>query len=106
MSAKRKREIARIKSEARCDRGAVMACIRFATIVHHQPYGDAVRVCRCESGFDPFNEYAGHYGLFQFLGSTFATTPYRNKNIWSPKWNSLAAMWMWKVGRRGEWACQ
>jgi hypothetical protein len=84
----------------------VFACIRFATIVHGQPYGDAIRVARCESSFDPRNSYVGHYGLFQFLQSTFDSTPYRGKDIWSPKWNSLAAMWMWKSGRRNEWACQ
>lgn len=67
---------------------------------------DALRVAYCESSYDPNTEYLGHYGLFQFLRSTWNTTPYRNRNIYSPKWNSLAAMWMWSVGRRGEWACQ
>lgn len=72
---------------------------------YHQPNSDAVRVARCESGFRWF--VSGHHqGLYQFLFSTYASTPYAGKNIYSPKWNSLAAMWMWAHGRRGEWQCQ
>lgn len=56
---------------------------------------------------DPHNAYTDHYGLFQFLyPSTWDTTPYARRDVWSAKWNSLAAMWMWANGRRGEWACQ
>jgi hypothetical protein len=89
-----------------CSQTRVVPCIRRAALRHGQPYADALRVARCESSLDPYNEYAGHYGLYQFLGSTWATTPYGFRWIYSAKWQALAAMWMWAHGRRGEWACR
>lgn len=84
---------------------AVKACIWQAAKIFKQPYGDALRVAKCESTFNPFAQGV-HLGLFQFLPSTWQTTPYRNKNALKAKWNARAAMWMWAVGRRGEWECQ
>jgi len=89
-----------------CSNSNVMACIRNAAAKYHQSLGDAIRVASCESSFDPHNSYLGHYGLYQFLQSTFDSTIYRGKDIWSAKWNALAAMWMWAHHRRSEWACQ
>jgi hypothetical protein len=45
-------------------------------------------------------------GLYQFLTSTFASTPYgkAGMSIWSPCASSLAAGWMHENGRGGEWA--
>lgn len=94
---------------------AVRACIWHAAKKYKQNYPTALRVAKCESGLDP--KAAGlHHGLFQFLKSTWATTPYgprsgdskaekkrRAKRIHSAKYNSLAAMWMWANGRAGEW---
>jgi hypothetical protein len=66
------------------------------------------RKARCETGgtFSPtaYNP-SGASGLFQFLPSTWATTPYRSLSIWSPYANALAAGWMHANGRGGEWAC-
>lgn len=86
----------------------VIACIREAAAKYNQPFADALRVAKCESSLNPgpSSAYAGHLGLYQFLQSTFDSTIYRGKDIWSAKWNALAAMWMWSVGRRGEWQCQ
>jgi hypothetical protein len=66
------------------------------------------RVARCESNLDPcaVNKKGPYYGLFQFLKSTWSSTPYRDKNIYDPKAQALAAAWMWKQGRKNEWACQ
>ena len=65
------------------------------------------RRARCESGL---NRYArssgGALGLFQFLPSTFASTPYAGLSIFSPYANALAAGWMIAHGRGGEWACR
>lgn len=84
-----------------------MPCIKRAALHHKQSFTDMLRVARCESGSNPYPlGLEVHYGLFQFLTSTFASTPYAAKSITSAKWNSLAAAWMWKVGRRGEWQCQ
>ena len=49
---------------------------------------------------------SGASGLFQFIPSTWATTPYARFSIWSPYANALAAGWMMSVGRSGEWSCR
>ena len=69
---------------------------------------DMLRVAKCESNLNPFNVTAPHFatGLFQFLPSTWATTPYAERDIFDPEVNAYAAAWMWSVGRRNEWACQ
>lgn len=66
-----------------------------------------VRKARCESRLNPlaFNP-SGASGLMQFLPSTFATTPYAHRSIWSAKWNSLAGAWMHRMGRGNEWSCR
>jgi hypothetical protein len=67
-----------------------------------------VRVARCESSLDPcaFSKSGPYYGLYQFLKSTWKTTPYGDKSIYDPKAQALAAGWMWKQGRKNEWSCQ
>jgi len=73
-----------------------------------QSYSAMVRVARCESVLDPcaVNKSGPYYGLFQFLKSTWKTTPYSDKSIWDPEAQALATAWMWKQGRKKEWACQ
>jgi hypothetical protein len=67
-----------------------------------------VRVARCESALDPcaVNRSGPYYGLFQFLKSTWKTTPYGDHDIYDPKAQALAAGWMWKRGRKDEWSCK
>jgi hypothetical protein len=66
-----------------------------------------LRVARCESNLDPYNVTPPHSatGLFQFLPSTWASTPYRYEDIFDPALNAQAAAWMWTHGRRNEWEC-
>jgi hypothetical protein len=66
------------------------------------------RVARCESNLDPctVNPAGPYYGLFQYLKSTWKTTPYSNRSIWDPEAQSLATAWAWQQGRKNEWACQ
>jgi uncharacterized protein YraI len=73
-----------------------------------QPREDMLRVARCESVLDPsaVNASSGASGLFQFLPSTWATTPYADQDVFDPVANANAAAWMWSEGRRGEWTCQ
>ena len=73
-----------------------------------QSEGAMVRVARCESVLDPcaVNPSGPYYGLFQFLKSTWKTTPYGDRDIFDPEAQSLATAWMWKQGRKNEWACQ
>lgn len=84
-----------------------MPCIRHAALRYRQPFADALRVARCESRLQPTAVGFGvHFGLFQFLRSTWRTTPYHRRWIFSARYSALAAMWAWSVGRRGEWACR
>jgi uncharacterized protein YraI len=73
-----------------------------------QPREDMLRVARCESVLDPtaVNASSNASGLFQFLPSTWATTPYADQDIFDPVANANAAGWMWAEGRRNEWTCQ
>lgn len=67
------------------------------------------RKAGCETGgtFSPRSlNPSGASGLFQFLPSTFASTPYARFSIWSPYANALAAGWMHSQGRGGEWVCR
>lgn len=78
-----------------------------AAAFYHEPLADADRVAFCESTDNPLADNGhGDLGLFQFLyPSTWDSTPYAKRSIWDPAWNALAAMWMWRNGRRGEWQC-
>lgn len=69
---------------------------------------DMLRVARCESGLDP-NAVGGggaYHGLFQFVPSTFAGTPYGKYDIYDPWANANAAGWMWSEGKKSSWVCQ
>lgn len=85
----------------------VVACIDRAAYLHRVSGSMLRRRAWCESRLNPAASNGTHFGLFQFLPSTYATTPYAGRgSIWSAKWNSLAAAWMQRVGRGAEWACQ
>ncbi len=72
-----------------------------------QPRADMLRVARCESVLDPNAvNPAGSYGLFQFVPSTWASTPFAGEDIFDAYASANAAGWMWSVGRRNEWVCQ
>lgn len=68
------------------------------------------RKARCETGGTfssrSLNSSSGASGIFQFLPSTWRSTPYGRMSIWSPYANALAAGWMHQQGRGGEWACR
>jgi soluble lytic murein transglycosylase-like protein len=95
-------------AEHACERGAVGACIHRAAVRWRVSEGLLRRRAWCESRNDPraYNASSGSSGLFQFIPSTWRTTPYARYSIWSAKWSSLAAAWMVRVGRGGEWVCQ
>ena len=69
---------------------------------------DMLRVARCESGLDPSAVGGGgaYHGLFQFVPSTFAGTPYGEYDIYDPWANANAAGWMWSEGKKSNWVCQ
>jgi hypothetical protein len=65
------------------------------------------RRMNCESGGYRFaHNPSGASGLFQFLPSTWAGTPFGGFSIYSPYANALAAGWMEAHGRGSEWVCR
>ena len=90
----------------KCSQKRVLPCIRRAAIRYRVSYAMLVRKARCESKLDPLAA-SGDAGLFQFrISGTWGTTPYARRSPWRAKWNALAAAWMHKVGRGGEWTCR
>lgn len=86
----------------------VLDIIHEAAMNYGQAPDDMVRVARCESGLDPYAVGGGgtYYGLFQFVPSTFANTPYGQYEITDAWANANAAAWMWSEGQKGSWVCQ
>jgi uncharacterized protein YraI len=68
---------------------------------------DMLRVAQCESNLNPYAvNPSGSYGLFQFIRSTWKSTPYGDQDVFNPRANANAAGWMWSQGRKSEWVCQ
>lgn len=90
------------------DESGIIGIIYAAADRYGQPREDMLRVARCESNLNPnaVNPTSQASGLFQFLPSTWETTPYADQNIFDPVANANAAAWMWDNGRRNEWVCQ
>jgi hypothetical protein len=86
----------------------ILGYIGKASKRYNQSRSAMERVARCESNLDPcaVNREGPYYGLYQFLKSTWKTTPYGNENIYDPEAQALAAGWMWSEGRKNEWACK
>ncbi len=113
----------RVESRA-CSNARPRRCVLY--VVHRKRMAGAarawmLRVSSCESGFNPY-AWLGHpknaspsafaeahdvsLGLYEFKPSTFGSTPYAARWIWSARWQSFAAAWMLKQGRAHEWACR
>ncbi len=86
----------------------IVSIIYAAADAYGQSRADMLRVADCESNLVPtaVNPTSNASGLFQFIPSTFASTPYANQNIFDPVASANAAGWMWANGRRNEWECQ
>lgn len=88
-------------------RKQVVKYIYAAADRYGQSREDMLRVATCESNLDPYAvNPSGSYGLFQFIRSTWKSTPYGKDDIFDPEANAMAAGWMWKQGRKAEWVCQ
>jgi uncharacterized protein YraI len=80
-------------------RREIIRIINQAADRYGQSRSDMVRVAECESNLDPYAvNPSGSYGLFQFIRSTWKSTPYGNKDIFDPEANANAAAWMWSEG--------
>lgn len=68
----------------------------------------AVNVAYCESRYHPnsVNSSSGAAGLFQFLPSTWAFSPYASYSPFDPKYNALAAAWLYARDGPSQWVCQ
>jgi Transglycosylase SLT domain len=68
----------------------------------------AMNVAWCESRYHPnsVNSDSGASGLFQFLPSTWAFTPYAKYSPFDPKYNALAAAWLYARDGPSQWVCQ
>ena len=67
----------------------------------------ALRVAKCESNYNPYavNRSSGAAGLFQFLPSTWAASPYHAQSVFDPSANSHAAAWLYQRSGPGQWVC-
>lgn len=100
-------EARRLRRTLRTD-GTVTESINLACLL----YGHCARlweIARCETGgtLNPWsrNGSSGASGLMQFLPSTWRTTPFARFSVWSPYASALAAGYMQRAGRDGEWVC-
>lgn len=86
----------------------IIQIIYAAADKYGQPRADMLRVAQCESVLDPnaVNSSSGASGLFQFMPSTFAFTPFADQDIFDPVVSANAAGWMWDNGMRNHWVCQ
>ena len=68
----------------------------------------ALRVAACESGYNQYavNRSSGAAGLFQFLPSTWAHSPWGAQSPFDPVANSQAAAWLYARSGPGQWVCQ
>jgi hypothetical protein len=68
----------------------------------------AMNVAWCESRYHPnsVNSGSGASGLFQFLPSTWAFTPYASQSPFDPRYNALAAAWLYQRDGPSQWQCQ
>ncbi len=67
----------------------------------------ALRVAKCESGYNPraYNAASGASGLFQFLPSTWNAN-FPGWNIWDPNAQARAARIFYDQGRTNAWVCK
>src|SRR5262245_10255237 len=72
--------------------GRVGWCIHAGALRWNVSWRVLARRAWCESRRDPgaYNPRSGASGLFQFLRSTWQTTPYARRSIWSARWSSRA----------------
>jgi soluble lytic murein transglycosylase-like protein len=85
----------------------IQDAIALSSVVYRVPRSTLFRKAQCESRFSPAaRNPSGAAGLYQFLPSTWRTTPFAGFSPYDPLASALAAGWMHLVGRGGEWSCR
>ena len=67
----------------------------------------AERIAFCESTYNPYavNRGSGAAGLFQFMPSTWAASPWGSQSPFDPTANSEAAAWLYQRYGARQWDC-
>jgi soluble lytic murein transglycosylase-like protein len=67
----------------------------------------ALKIAKCESNYNPYavNRSSGASGLFQFLPSTWAASPYHAQSVFDPSANTHAAAWLYQHAGPNQWSC-
>ena len=67
----------------------------------------AEKIAYCESKYDPnaVNPASNAEGLFQFLPSTWAGTPFATASPFDPGANAKAAAWLFQTYGPSQWEC-
>lgn len=67
----------------------------------------ALRLAFCESTLNPLavNASSGAAGLFQFMPTTWAGTPWHAQSPFDPAANAAAAAWLYQRYGAGQWSC-
>lgn len=88
--------------QARYEHAAILAAVVYGVDAE-----TLIRKGRCESSnWTAFYNSSGASGPWQFLPSTWRTTPLAAFSPYDPEAAALAAAWMHAQGRGGEWVCQ
>lgn len=86
------------------DRTSIRAIIAAAALAHGVDPSWMIAIATCESGLDPRAvEPHGHYGLFQFLPSTYAANG--GHDLWNPVEQAAVTATMLAHGQAWQWAC-
>lgn len=93
-----------------CSQTNPRACVKRAILTYRLDGWQAQwmhRIPGCESGWSPYaHNPSGASGLYQFMPSTWWTTRYGRRSIWSAKWQALAAASMVRDHQQNQWECR
>lgn len=94
-------------------KGRVKRAIYDSAMTFGVPYDVLLGIAQCESSLNPRAQDGKHYGLFQFLPSTFQggqramrdMTGIQAHTLWNPLDASYVAGFLFAVGKADRWAC-
>jgi hypothetical protein len=85
----------------------VAEALALASVVYRVPLSTLRRRAFCESRMNPLASNGEAFGILQFLGSTWLSTPFARFSYWSPYASALAGGWMMGPAHRSsEWVCR